>query len=298
MIRKRIHLVCNAHLDPVWLWHWEDGLTEALSTYRTAADFCEGHEDFVFNHNEALLYRWALEPQLFKRIETLVRKGQWEIAGGWCATPRCGCGAPKGRDTLPAAAGRGWLRRQLARAPGSDGGPAAMGDPPFRRVLHQRQGEGAAVAEGQCAQPDLQDEDVLPEDQPTHRPGRSPGPSRWAPFSGGEGRLPASLLGRHGSQLDERQPETGGLASRHVRVATVGSRSTGPLSSGQAGRGGPTVAAAGGQVEAGSHDRGAPAQHHRTRASAHRRRSRIGLRRQRPGTSVCDRLLRRQPRDP
>ncbi len=89
MIRKRIHLVCNAHLDPVWLWHWEDGLTEALSTHRIAADFCEGHEDFVFNHNEALLYRWAqeYEPQLFKRIETLVRKGQWETAGGSSCSP-------------------------------------------------------------------------------------------------------------------------------------------------------------------------------------------------------------------
>lgn len=84
MAPKRIHLVCNAHLDPVWLWHWEDGLTEALSTYRTAADFCEAHEDFVFNHNEVLLYRWVqeYEPQLFRRIKTLVRKGQWEIAGG------------------------------------------------------------------------------------------------------------------------------------------------------------------------------------------------------------------------
>lgn len=81
---KRIHLVCNAHLDPVWLWHWEDGLTEALSTYRTAADFCERHPDFVFNHNEVLLYRWAeeYEPQLFARIKKLVAKGQWEISGG------------------------------------------------------------------------------------------------------------------------------------------------------------------------------------------------------------------------
>ncbi len=89
MIRKRIHLVCNAHLNPVWLWHWEDGLTEALSTHRIAADFCEGHEDFVFNYNEALLYRWAqeYEPQLFKRIETLVRKGQWETAGGSSCSP-------------------------------------------------------------------------------------------------------------------------------------------------------------------------------------------------------------------
>ena len=40
MNKKRVHLVCNAHIDPVWLWQWEDGLTEALSTFRVAADFC------------------------------------------------------------------------------------------------------------------------------------------------------------------------------------------------------------------------------------------------------------------
>lgn len=84
MSRKRVHLVCNAHLDPVWLWHWEDGLTEALSTFRVAADFCEKHRGFVFNHNEALLYRWVeeYEPQLFRRIQRLVKQGRWFIAGG------------------------------------------------------------------------------------------------------------------------------------------------------------------------------------------------------------------------
>ncbi len=85
MIRKkRIHMVCNAHLDPVWLWHWEDGLTEALSTFRIAADFCEKHGSFVFNHNESLLYGWVeeYEPQLFERIRKLVKKGSWHISGG------------------------------------------------------------------------------------------------------------------------------------------------------------------------------------------------------------------------
>ena len=77
-------MVCNAHLDPVWLWHWEDGLTEALSTFRIAADFCEKHEGFVFNHNESVLYRWVeeYEPELFERIRVLVRKGRWSISGG------------------------------------------------------------------------------------------------------------------------------------------------------------------------------------------------------------------------
>jgi alpha-mannosidase len=84
MNKKRVHLVCNAHIDPVWLWQWEDGLTEALSTFRVAADFCEQHESFIFNHNEALLYAWVeeFEPQLFRRIKKLVAQGRWHISGG------------------------------------------------------------------------------------------------------------------------------------------------------------------------------------------------------------------------
>jgi alpha-mannosidase len=84
MKRQTCFLVCNAHLDPVWLWPWEDGMTETISTYRVAADFCERHPDFVFNHNESLLYEWVEEhdPELFARIQDLVRRGRWHIAGG------------------------------------------------------------------------------------------------------------------------------------------------------------------------------------------------------------------------
>lgn len=88
---KKLHLVCNAHLDPVWLWQWEEGLGEALSTFRIAAEFCENYEGFVFNHNEALLYEWIeeFEPGLFRRIQKLVKKGRWHIMGGWYVQPDC-----------------------------------------------------------------------------------------------------------------------------------------------------------------------------------------------------------------
>ena len=88
---KKLHLLCNAHLDPAWLWRWNEGLAEAISTFRVAADFCEAYDGFVFNHNEALLYEWVEEhePALFERIKRLVAAGKWRIMGGWYLQPDC-----------------------------------------------------------------------------------------------------------------------------------------------------------------------------------------------------------------
>ena len=87
----RTHMFCNAHLDPVWLWQWESGMSEAISTFRTAADLVDEYPDFIFNHNESLLYEWIEEhePELFRRIQRQVKEGRWEIVGGWFLQPDC-----------------------------------------------------------------------------------------------------------------------------------------------------------------------------------------------------------------
>ena len=84
-----VHLICNAHLDPVWQWQWEEGCGEALSTFRTAVRILGEHPGLVFNHNEAVLYRWVQEhdPQLFDEIRRCVREGRWCISGGWFLQP-------------------------------------------------------------------------------------------------------------------------------------------------------------------------------------------------------------------
>jgi alpha-mannosidase len=91
MPARRIHLVSNAHLDPVWLWEWPEGAGEALSTFRQAAEFCETRRGYVFCHNEAVLYAWIeeYEPALFRRIRGLVRQKKWHIMGGWYVQPDC-----------------------------------------------------------------------------------------------------------------------------------------------------------------------------------------------------------------
>lgn len=88
---KELHMICNAHLDPVWLWDWEEGIAAALSTFRIAARFCQEYDGFIFNHNEALLYQWVeeYEPDLFQTIQDLVKEGKWHIMGGWFLQPDC-----------------------------------------------------------------------------------------------------------------------------------------------------------------------------------------------------------------
>ena len=89
--KARIYLVCNAHLDPAWLWEWPEGAAETVSTFRTAVELCEKNDTFVFNHNEAILYKWIQEydPRLFQRIKKQVKRGRWHIMGGWYLQPDC-----------------------------------------------------------------------------------------------------------------------------------------------------------------------------------------------------------------
>ncbi|SDW41378.1 alpha-mannosidase [Paenibacillus sp. CF384] len=87
----KLHLLSNAHLDPVWQWEWEEGAAAAVSTFRAAAEFCREYDGYVFNHNEAILYKWIeeYEPELFEEIQELVRLGKWNIMGGWYLQPDC-----------------------------------------------------------------------------------------------------------------------------------------------------------------------------------------------------------------
>ena len=89
MKKPTVHLICNAHLDPVWQWRWEEGCAEALSTFGNAVDLLKEHGKFIFNHNEAILYQWVkrYDPALFKQIQRLVRAGRWCISGGWYLQP-------------------------------------------------------------------------------------------------------------------------------------------------------------------------------------------------------------------
>ena len=100
---KEIHLICNAHIDPIWQWEWEEGAAAAVSTFRSAADLADEF-DYIFCHNEVTLYKYISEfaPTLFERIKELVRQGKWHVMGGWYLQPDCNmpCGESFVRQIL------------------------------------------------------------------------------------------------------------------------------------------------------------------------------------------------------
>lgn len=115
---KNVYLVCNAHLDPVWLWRWQEGCAEALSTFRTAEEIIRENKGFVFCHNEALLYEWVKQhdPALFEQIRQHVREGSWHIMGGWYLQPDCNM--PSGESIIRnILMGRAFFEKEFGARP-------------------------------------------------------------------------------------------------------------------------------------------------------------------------------------
>lgn len=87
----QIHFIGNAHLDPIWLWRWQEGCGEVLQTFRSAIDRLKEFDDFIFTCSSAAYYDWVeqIDPELFSEIRDMVKKGRWVPVGGWWVQPDC-----------------------------------------------------------------------------------------------------------------------------------------------------------------------------------------------------------------
>lgn len=88
---KKIHLIGNAHIDPVWLWQWQEGLAEIKATFRSALDRMKEFDDFIFTSACGAYYMWIeqSDPKMFEEICQRVCEGRWCITGGWLIQPDC-----------------------------------------------------------------------------------------------------------------------------------------------------------------------------------------------------------------
>ena len=89
--RGTLHMIGNAHIDPVWLWDWTEGFHEVIASFRSALDRLSESEDFTFVSSSAVFYTWVErhDPEMFEEIRRRVAEGRWEIVGGWWLQPDC-----------------------------------------------------------------------------------------------------------------------------------------------------------------------------------------------------------------
>lgn len=89
--KNKVHLIGNAHLDPIFLWTLPDGLSEIKATFRSALDRIKEFDDFVFTSAAISYYAWVKDncPDMFEEIKDAVRSGHWSIAGGMWVQPDC-----------------------------------------------------------------------------------------------------------------------------------------------------------------------------------------------------------------
>ncbi len=84
-----LHLLPNAHLDPVWLWDWREGLHEGIATCRAVLDLMDEFPELTFIRGEAAVYAHLQRhaPDLFARVQRHVREGRWDAVGGVFVQP-------------------------------------------------------------------------------------------------------------------------------------------------------------------------------------------------------------------
>ena len=85
----KFHMIGHAHIDPVWLWSWSEGVAVVHSTFQAALDRMNETPGFCFTASSAQFYYWVAEndPKMLAEIRKRVDEGRWNIVGGWWVEP-------------------------------------------------------------------------------------------------------------------------------------------------------------------------------------------------------------------
>lgn len=96
----RITAVGHAHIDTAWLWPLREGRRKCTRTFATAIALMDEYPEHHFACSQAAQYAWVKEshPELFERIRTKTREGQWEPVGSmWVEAD---CNLPSGESLV------------------------------------------------------------------------------------------------------------------------------------------------------------------------------------------------------
>ncbi|MEM3454727.1 MAG: glycoside hydrolase family 38 C-terminal domain-containing protein [Thermoproteota archaeon] len=81
----------NSHIDPVWLWRWNEGYWTVRNTVRNVVNLLKKYPEITFVFSSAVMYKWLeeSEPELFEEVKALIKDGRWIPIGGSWVEPDC-----------------------------------------------------------------------------------------------------------------------------------------------------------------------------------------------------------------
>lgn len=112
--KPALHAIGNAHIDPVWLWRWTEGLETIRATFRSALDRMNEFPGFMFSCSSAAFFDQLekVDPGMLDEIRLRVQEGRWEIVGGWWIEPDANI--PSGEALVRQALyGQRWFQEKL-----------------------------------------------------------------------------------------------------------------------------------------------------------------------------------------
>ena len=82
---KKLYVICNSHIDPIWAWRLREGRASWANTCRVAVAMLREYPFLKFTRSSSACYEWLEEndPSLFRDIAQLIEAGRWEVTGGW-----------------------------------------------------------------------------------------------------------------------------------------------------------------------------------------------------------------------
>lgn len=145
-VRKRLHMIGNAHLDIAWLWPFWEGFAAVKATFRSALDRMAEHPAFQFSASSAAYYDWIErnDPAMFEEIKQRVIEGRWHLVGGWWVEPDCNI--PGGEALVrQALLGQSFFKSRFGRTATVGYNVDSFGHPASLPQLLSRSGLGSYV---------------------------------------------------------------------------------------------------------------------------------------------------------
>lgn len=104
MQHKKILMIGNSHIDPVWLWRDREGYQAARATFASVLERMKEFPEFEYTASTTAFDVWLEEhcPEMLEEIVSRVKEGRWHLAGGWWVEPDCNipCGESLVRQGL------------------------------------------------------------------------------------------------------------------------------------------------------------------------------------------------------